>query len=533
MGGGYGLAALSGLGQAFPKLAEGMIAGQKLDQHQQQLDELSAYRKDQNEARYTDIAPLFAAMKLPLPAGLTSTKSATPAADLLLKSAGAQQQREQQRTENASLADFLTRDAGGGVTSQTTGPVAEGEAGLLGNQPSMTTATPPDTRRLAAGQYLRGLSTPAPEKLMEFLFPNQKPMVVGNDASVYTPGQGFVQGPGGGKPKIELRPGANDTYAIPIDRVTGEPGAPTPVGIGSPESKGVYGRVDVENQVKLEEQADVQAGKPAWTPLMRQRRYNDLARQIMVPQGGVAVGAGSGLGAGGGTTPGGGPLVERPPSATDATHYVNKTTLQPPPPGATLSQIQQSGQYVQVAPQSLPGVKQLNTVKTMLDKADSIIASRPDLFPPSSGNVLMDNLKVAQAKAKFLAGKNTDPDVRELYSLQAGLPSVVKAFGDTANVAVAEREITQHAMGLGAATREAAESSTRTIRDMADAGAQALGFPGLLKRQQGQPAQGAPQGARTLRIRDPKTGRTGTMTLGPGEQPPAGLEILPTNGVRG
>lgn len=577
-----GLGILSGLLGGLQGLPQGMVQREKFDQTQQQLDELARHNQAMEKKGTQDVYRLFNMLGMSPPPGVTpGTMAVDSTANLILQHAQAQQERERLQGVGQDLANRIratgtttTMQPGTTLSMPEPGQVVPRTAAPMGAVAQRTVN--PQMESLA--QLVPGLlqlDKPAASTLIQqALAP--KPMVVPETSTLRNPVTGAPIGPEGApRPKVEIRPGAGDQFAVTLDPRTGAPiGTPTPLGIGAPESKGVYTRADIEDQLRLEDQAARAAGKPGLPPgsLAYRQRYNDLARQVQVAPGGQVFGAGTGLGnppapapapaptsgplnpplpapaaqqpavqaAGAelgraldnqnairaglpGVPPpaapatGPRPLIERPPSATEASHYVNRETLQPPPTGMTLTQIQQSGQYVQVPAASIPAVKQLNTVKSMLAQAENAITKRPDLFPPSTGNVLRDNLNVGIAWGRFKAGAKTDPDIGNIDSLKIALPSAIKAFGDTANVAVAERQVSEQALGLGPATRESALARIRAIRELANSGAAASGFPNLL----GPPtASGAPPDSKgKVRVQAPD-GTPGTWDLSKGPVPP-------------
>lgn len=509
---GLALGALAGVLSGLGGLPKGMAEGTAADQRQQQLDQ-----------QMTDVDQLYNVLGVPKPPGMGGGKVNTSTANLLATRMLSDQERQRKAGLGTQLAQQLQE--GGTTTGMAPGAsVSMPQPGDLmtppaaGPAPSLTEQrVNPDMAALA--KYMPTLAQLDPGKATELVADQLKaraPLIIPKDARAVSSvtGQPFGSPPPPPRPKVELRAGAGDTYAISTDPDTGEvQGQPRATGIGAPEAKGVYGRTDVEAQVNLEHTTPGQQyyGKLAPGSLARQQRYNDLGRTIMVPQGGSAFGAGTGLGGspppgpaqmpinpnlpldqqptvqGAGAVVRGAidaagnlpgvppaaaqpgsprPLIERPPSAADSTHYVNKNTLQSPPTGMTLSQIQGSGEYVQVPAGAVPVIKQGAAVNGLLQQARDVITRRDDLYPNSTGGKIRDNLNVGMAAATFMAGKRTDPDVAKLNSLLIGLPALAKAFGDTGNIAVAERLMAESSVGFNAQTKEAAKARLDTIESL-------------------------------------------------------------------
>lgn len=460
----------------------------------------------QDAARYTDLSPYASQF------GLEGDVSRVPThiVPSIMQQSGKTREDAARSAEGESLAKVIER------RGTTPGRLTDTpEAGTDPEAMAFAERTPNVVSPAAqeSAQWVRALmgkNAAAAAAAKELISP--KPIALGRDQRLVQGGEEVIPA-GTPKPKIERIQGRDGFYHVTTDPETGAMiGDPTKIpDIEPPGSRAVYTREDIDKQIQLEQKlAGLKPGTQEHATTAAQlataQRYNDLARFTMLPPGGGVVGAGSGfppdtpvkLGpaagipgapSGPGAVPGNYPptgprlLTERAPSAVEATHYVNKVTLQPPPTGMTLTEIQQSGQYQQVPTGSIPAIKQLNTVKSMLDEAEKVIESRPDLFPPSVKSLVMDNIKVAKSASLYLAGKKTDADIGNLEALKVALPTTVKAFGDTGNVAVKEREITDAALGLSPSTKEAAMARINTIRRLVNASAATAGFPSLVGRQ--------------------------------------------------
>lgn len=196
-------AILGGLGKAATGLPEGMIAGQKLDQSQQALDESKQFRQDALNARKTDVGQLFGALGLQAPAGMTGpvdSTVATAAAGHALK----EQERQRGLRERESLATDLERRGKG-----TPAVYGDEEGGAY------SPGTPDNPKFTDAARFARAGA--GVDSLFKSLYPDHdKPMVV--DKQVYdpvtktftappsVPAEPFVQPPGT-RPKVETTHG--------------------------------------------------------------------------------------------------------------------------------------------------------------------------------------------------------------------------------------------------------------------------------------------------------------------------------------
>src|SRR5204863_25511 len=112
--------------------------------------------------------------------------------------------------------------------------------------------------------------------------------------------------------------GPSDTFVYGTNKAGDVVKPPHALGIGVGENKGPYTRADIEKLIQLEHTTpgDSNYGKLAPGSIGFQRRYNDLARTLVMPQGANVVGAGSGL-PGVGAAPGSAPgALNHTPSLT-------------------------------------------------------------------------------------------------------------------------------------------------------------------------------------------------------------------------
>lgn len=484
---GYGLAALAGLGRGSGGLLEGMMAGDKLALEQQQLAQQQQYQQGHLDLQRQQ-------MLLPF----------------LM-----QQQKAQQM---AALAPKLTEALKPGMQTLTPGTTLETAPAPLAPRPATpmaNIATPEDQwAKLARvlpllAQYDPGAVT---KSVTELAMP-QKPIAL-NPTQRLVDVHGQPLGPQPPvPPPVTPPPGTRPVYS------TNAMGQTTVRHEYLPENKQIVRREDIERQLRNE---GLTPGTPAWDrryleyaqpvvvapdvgafskpgalgpppsnpklinpnlPVGQQPVVQDAARELQTATGNLATeanrlpGAAPGAGARGGPQP----SLPFPLKPEMATHYLNRNTWQPPPPGMTSSQIQASGEYVQVPTARINSLSQGRVVKGMLDELESIIVKRPDLFPvkATGGTVLDDALRLGKAKGYSMipGAKDYDADLARLSSLSITLPSAVKAFGDTANIAVKEREIAEQATGLRPGMQDAALARVDLIRRMINDSIQTAGFP--------------------------------------------------------
>lgn len=171
----------------------------------------------------------------------------------------------------------------------------------------------------------------------------------------------------------------------------------------------------------------------------------------------------------------------------DAIRFINKRTLQHPPADMKRGDVQGSEDYVQINPTQAPVIRQAQTTKTSLDTYERIVLSRADIFPPSTGSTAKDLGAITLATAKYKAKAKTDPQIGELDTLKLSLPNTVRLFGDTGNIAVAEREIASAALGLGPSTREQALARLDLVRSLVNQNLEVNGLPPIPKRSGPKP----------------------------------------------
>ncbi len=147
-----------------------------------------------------------------------------------------------------------------------------------------------------------------------------------------------------------------------------------------------------------------------------------------------------------------------------ANRWVHPVTLETASPDMTPAEARAHG--FGVIPSTLSqAVPSARTSLKILDKYEEL--SRK-LLVDTTGMNTAQSIAAIQAnkvklKAKELAG---DKDVKEFLSLQAALPTQVKAFGDTGNIAVRETEFQGKAMATFDDSKESGLNKVRTRRDL-------------------------------------------------------------------
>ena len=157
------------------------------------------------------------------------------------------------------------------------------------------------------------------------------------------------------------------------------------------------------------------------------------------------------------------------PIGPGATHYVNRFTLESPSPDTPGTElVKKGGAFIAVSPNQAARIPQFRATLSGIDLAGQIVATRKDLFPPSTGNKAQDAAAVAAARLAYQAFKlsGADPDVMTLETLKGQLPQTVRLFGDTGNVSEKEREMAQQFFGVTPATRESIDAKIATIRKL-------------------------------------------------------------------
>ncbi len=191
------------------------------------------------------------------------------------------------------------------------------------------------------------------------------------------------------------------------------------------------------------------------------------------------------------------------PIGQEATRFLNVHDLKSVDPSMPKGKVYSSKDYVQIAPQQAQGIAYYPVVKETLEDAEKIILRNPQFWPASTGNASKDVGVVAQAWGKAKLQKLTNADLGRLDTVMITLPGVIKTFGDTANVAVAERAMTLSGMPLGAKTREQALAQIDELRGLLNASTARYGLPPI-PRKPGPKPQAVPDKGEAVFDIDPK-----------------------------
>jgi hypothetical protein len=156
-------------------------------------------------------------------------------------------------------------------------------------------------------------------------------------------------------------------------------------------------------------------------------------------------------------------------------HFFDRVTMEPRTE-KTVRELQADPTAVEVEPNQAMNISQTSSGLTIATELADIIRNNRDLFPEKKTDVTWRT-----ALAAFAPGVTGrfDPRVARMQTLSLAIPNLVRALGDTANIAVAERAMTQTGLGLRPMTREAAEASLRTLVKILNASLRKRGFEGV------------------------------------------------------
>jgi hypothetical protein len=210
MAGDYGLAALSGILGGLAGLPQGMVQREKMDQTQQQLDE---QKRQFDEGRFTDlsaVAPLLKAGGMDVSA-LPSGKVPNAILPTLLSL----QQKRADQADKAGAAQDIQRQLLEHGTSYGMAPgaaLAMPQPGELLTPPTTAPAPPISQQRVDPGmatlaKMIPGLLRTDPAAVTSLLkdqFAPQKPIALGENATLVDPRTGQPIGPG--RPQEEVPP---------------------------------------------------------------------------------------------------------------------------------------------------------------------------------------------------------------------------------------------------------------------------------------------------------------------------------------
>ena len=149
------------------------------------------------------------------------------------------------------------------------------------------------------------------------------------------------------------------------------------------------------------------------------------------------------------------------PIAEKASEYVHPETYTTPHPQLPRSAV--LAEYRHVPRAGSQGVGSLVTVREALAALVGVVARRSDLYPVKPSLVAVQKARNVTWPLAFASG---DPDTAIIGSLQAALPTFVRAFGDVGNIAYVEQQLHAEALGLKGDSRPAAVNRVKTILNM-------------------------------------------------------------------
>ena len=152
------------------------------------------------------------------------------------------------------------------------------------------------------------------------------------------------------------------------------------------------------------------------------------------------------------------------PIAHEAENYMDPETGRHP--NASLSKQEVYKTYIPVKGEGAKTVMlRARPLWEALNRIEQIITTSPDLYPPSTGSKLKDNLAVGKAYANYFTGAKTDPRVGKLRDAFAPYgPALNRFSGDTGNVALSERATNLQALATSPRTREVALETLSELR---------------------------------------------------------------------
>lgn len=261
---------------------------------------------------------------------------------------------------------------------------------------------------------------------------------------------------GAARPKVDMRAGAGDTFAITTDPETGEPvGEPRALGIGAPESKSALTRADIEGAL-------TEAGWKTTMPGYR-AAYLSLARQVSVPPGGASFGLGEFVVP---PPPGASPRVPAPPAAPKGP---TPTVERPVQPNAgereDIANLDAAERQIQTVIESLKSPGGLGAVMGSIGK--NAKGARARFTEEYFGFGMTDeqrrmmgtlSIQLQSIKHALIGATRTRP---ELADIAAAIPDEKSLLrGDSAEQAISKLTATLNDLRTKRASRENAMRST-------------------------------------------------------------------------
>lgn len=156
--------------------------------------------------------------------------------------------------------------------------------------------------------------------------------------------------------------------------------------------------------------------------------------------------------------------------------FFDRHTMEKAPGHLTVGELEKNPKYVEVEPNQAMNISQTSSGLTIATELADLIKNNRDIFPEKLTDV---NRKTALAYFMPDTAGRFDPRVARMQTLALAIPNLIRALGDTANIAVAERQITQSGLGLRVMSRSAAEASLKTLVSILNNSLRKRGFEGI------------------------------------------------------
>lgn len=157
-------------------------------------------------------------------------------------------------------------------------------------------------------------------------------------------------------------------------------------------------------------------------------------------------------------------IEQNSPLDVRATRWVHPDTLKPASPDMTPTEAREAG-YAVVTSQLSQAVPSARTALVALDKYEELSKK---LLPSIKGKNTAEALAAVQTNRVKLAVKDKagDADVKDFIALGSTVPTQVKAFGDTGNIAIKESEFALKALPGPEDSLESALQKIKSRREL-------------------------------------------------------------------
>jgi len=156
--------------------------------------------------------------------------------------------------------------------------------------------------------------------------------------------------------------------------------------------------------------------------------------------------------------------------------FFDRRTMEKAPGTVSVGELEKSPKYVEVEPNQAMSISQTSSGLTIATELADLIRNNRDIFPEKKSDVTWKTIGATIAPGTM---GRIDPRVARMQTLALAIPNLVRALGDTANIAVAERQITQTGLGLRVMNRDSAEASLKTLVSILNSSLRKRGFEGI------------------------------------------------------